>query len=370
MEHNINKRKKEIIQYNENNNISDDDFLSLNLLYNDNLGFDNEIFQRVIIENFLEKNKHYENIDIDEVLYLEKNKSCQEIYFQVFKKYVINIVDPNCTSKKRNEFIQLYRSGKKEKIDIKLRKIFPDFFKNIYLHPSKIDLFNNFPDCPFVLFLSNEKYKKEELIPINDDINYQEILKTFYDGINFDEGFLESNTFNNESPNLIPRRKVIFGDESGKILKYKNERDKNMDRIIIVWNTKFINKLTRSSDVNLYGIRKEIYEKSTKIKLDKLFEKFSEEEKLDKDNLYRCENCREELEAKKKIEIYHLPQILIIQLKRFNNNKKVNNFIDYPLFDLDLNEYIKSEERVPKYDLCGVINHFGSLDFGHYTAFC
>ena len=31
------------------------------------------------------------------------------------------------------------------------------------------------------------------------------------------------------------------------------------------------------------------------MKLDKLFEEFSEEEKLDKDNLYRCENCREEI---------------------------------------------------------------------------
>ena len=56
LEHNINKRKNEIIKYNENNNISDD-FLSLNLLYKDNLGFDDKIFQRVIIENSWVKNK-------------------------------------------------------------------------------------------------------------------------------------------------------------------------------------------------------------------------------------------------------------------------------------------------------------------------
>jgi hypothetical protein len=128
----------------------------------------------------------------------------------------------------------------------------------------------------------------------------------------------------------------------------------------------------RFTDINLYDICDKIYEKSTNkdIKLEKLLEEFSKEEKLDKDNLYRCENCKEELEANKKIEIYHLPKILIIHLKRFNNNKKINTFIDYPLTDLDLNNYIKSQEKVPKYDLIGVINHFGSLEYGHYTAFC
>lgn len=166
----------------------------------------------------------------------------------------------------------------------------------------------------------------------------------------FDEGFLESNPFSNESPNLSPRRQMIFGDKSEKILKYKNEKDKNMDTIIIAWNTKFIKELIRFADVNLYDICYKIYEKSTNkdIKLEKLFEEFWEEEKLDKDNLYRCENCKEELEAQKKIEIYHLPQILIIHLKRFNNNKKINNFIDYPLIDFDLNKFIKSNEKSPK----------------------
>ena len=406
MENNINTRKYEIIQYNDN--ISDDDFLSLNLLYKDNLGFDNEIFQRVIIENFLEKNKHYENIDIDEVLYLEKNKSCQEIYFQIFKKYAFNLVVQNFNSEKRNRFIELYKSDEKEKIDIKIRKLFLAFFKNIYLHPSKINLRDNFPHCPFVLFLKNEKYEINELIPINSDINYQEILKIFYDGINFqknkylnlsetdnnenekenenniisdnssekvnmlDDDLFDLNPFRHEGYNVSPRRQMIFGDESEKILKYKNEKDENMDRIIIVWNTEFIKKLARSTDVNLYDICEKIYEesKNKEIKLEKLLDEFSEEEKLTDDNLYQCENCREKLEAKKKIEIYHLPPILIIHLKRFNNNKKINNFIDFPLTDLDLNKYIKSEEKVPKYDLFGVINHFGSLDYGHYTALC
>ena len=106
------------------------------------------------------------------------------------------------------------------------------------------------------------------------------------------------------------------------------------------------------------------------IKLEKLFYEFSMEEKLDRDNLYKCEKCKEKSEANKTIEIYHVPKILIIHLKRFNNNKKINTFIDFPLRDLDINEYIKSNDSVAKYDLFGIINHYGSMEYGHYTSYC
>ena len=145
-----------------------------------------------------------------------------------------------------------------------------------------------------------------------------------------------------------------------------------MDKLTIVWNPKYLKKVGKLTDVNLYDICDKIYQKSTNkdIKLEKLLSDFSKEEKLDKDNLYKCNNCNEESEANKKIEIYHVPKILIIHLKRFNNNKKINTFIDYPLTDLDINKYIKSNDRVSKYDLFGVINHFGSLNYGHYTSYC
>ena len=485
LEYQINKRKNEIIKYNENK-IINDDFFSMNLLFKDNLGFDNSLFHRVILESFIVKNKKIKNFDKDEVLYLEKNKSCMEIYYEVFKKYVLNIVVKNSSSEKRNRFIELFKSGEKEKYESKIKKAFFLFYKNINLHPSKTNIINNFPHCPFVLFLKNEKYDVKELIPISNDINYDEILKVYYDGINFvknkynkirpynsirqndennkeqneqnnnntddlfsdfllnvlndntnnnnnnnnnnedkkglkggnenennedssdsgneeseetdndenendnntnsyadnnsereanilDEDYPENNSYSNRSPNVSPRRQIRYDEnELDNLLKFKNEKDENMDRITIVWNSKYIKDLGRFTDVNLYDICDKIYEKSTnqEIKLEKLLEDFSMEEKLDKDNLYRCENCKEELEANKKIEIYHLPKILIIHLKRFNNNKKINTLIEYPLTDLDLKKYIKSKDKVVKYDLFGVINHFGSMEYGHYTSYC
>lgn len=76
-----------------------------------------------------------------------------------------------------------------------------------------------------------------------------------------------------------------------------------------------------------------------------------------------------------------LPEILIIQLKRFEYNnvffsEKINTLIDYPLNGLDMSQHcinpkeaIRSGEK-PVYDLYAVSNHFGRMGFGHYTAFC
>jgi ubiquitin C-terminal hydrolase len=68
---------------------------------------------------------------------------------------------------------------------------------------------------------------------------------------------------------------------------------------------------------------------------------------------------------------FSLPDILVIDLKRFNNNMKKNNsLIEFPLEDLDLSKYVigyNKEDYI--YDLYGVCNHSGSLMGGHYTAF-
>ena len=216
----------------------------------------------------------------------------------------------------------------------------------------------------------------------NDENQYDENDENYLQNYNSDrelnaqdglESLSYSSIHGNSSPSRSPRKKIDLEEkEIDILLNLKTERDKNMDKLTIVWNPKYLKKVGKLTDVNLYDICDKIYQKSTNkdIKLEKLLSDFSKEEKLDKDNLYKCNNCNEESEANKKIEIYHVPKILIIHLKRFNNNKKINTFIDYPLTDLDINKYIKSNDRVSKYDLFGVINHFGSLNYGHYTSYC
>ena len=102
------------------------------------------------------------------------------------------------------------------------------------------------------------------------------------------------------------------------------------------------------------------------------FEMLREEEILDENNEWYCENCKKKQKAMKKIEIFNAPKILIIQLKRFNNSNKISTKVNFPLTDLDISKYVLSKDRNPKlqYDLFAVANHYGSLHYGHYTAFC
>ena len=47
---------------------------------------------------------------------------------------------------------------------------------------------------------------------------------------------------------------------------------------------------------------------------------FCEEELLNSDNMWYCNNCKKHKTAKKQIRLFKLPQYLIIQLKKFKNN--------------------------------------------------
>ena len=61
-----------------------------------------------------------------------------------------------------------------------------------------------------------------------------------------------------------------------------------------------------------------------------------------------------------KISFWSLPNNLIIVLKRFNNNKKNKEMIDFPINNLDLTKYVIGyDNKSYKYDLYGICNHSG-----------
>jgi len=103
---------------------------------------------------------------------------------------------------------------------------------------------------------------------------------------------------------------------------------------------------------------------------------FLVEETLDGDDRWRCKRCKKKVVAKKKMDIYKAPSVLILHLKRFSFNyrtgatAKVNTFLDIPL-TLNLSEYIVSTHKDSlTYDVIGVCNHTGPHGFGHYTCTC
>lgn len=92
-----------------------------------------------------------------------------------------------------------------------------------------------------------------------------------------------------------------------------------------------------------------------------------------------CPNCKEPREASKQLSFWRLPQILVLQLKRFkrgiHSHEKISCPIYFPLQGLefrDLVDFRFDDESIIKesiYDLYGVVNHQGIPSYGHYFAY-
>jgi len=96
---------------------------------------------------------------------------------------------------------------------------------------------------------------------------------------------------------------------------------------------------------------------------------------------YHCDTCKSKQEAKKNLMIRRLPEILMIQIKRFSHDtfwrgsSKVGTHVDFPVDALDLKEYIDPKHvndvhnRDTLYDCCSIVRHMGSTGGGHYVAY-
>ncbi|CAD8191626.1 unnamed protein product [Paramecium pentaurelia] len=119
------------------------------------------------------------------------------------------------------------------------------------------------------------------------------------------------------------------------------------------------------------SLRIEFEPKTNYLKHDKslnllnLIDNFQSKEPLLDENAYHCTICNDLTFAIKTMSLQKLPDQLIIQLKRFQYDEhkgfqKNNILVTYP-------EAITINQI--DYELYGVVQHFGGLDNGHYTAY-
>uniref|UniRef100_A0A8C6TYV1 Ubiquitin carboxyl-terminal hydrolase n=1 Tax=Neogobius melanostomus TaxID=47308 RepID=A0A8C6TYV1_9GOBI len=114
---------------------------------------------------------------------------------------------------------------------------------------------------------------------------------------------------------------------------------------------------------------------TSKCSLQDCLRLFSKEERLTDNNKVFCRHCKAHRDSTKKLEIWKVPPIVLVHLKRFSYEgrwkQKLQTSVDFPLDSLDLCQYmIGPKQNLKKYSLYGVSNHYGGLDGGHYTAYC
>jgi len=111
------------------------------------------------------------------------------------------------------------------------------------------------------------------------------------------------------------------------------------------------------------------------VRLDECIDAFVTEETLPKSEAWYCRTCKDHKCAKKKFDLWMLPDNLIVHLKRFNYDRhyrdKIETYVDFPTEALDMSKWVVNPEEKKEaiYDLYAVSNHFGGLGGGHYTAY-
>jgi len=133
-----------------------------------------------------------------------------------------------------------------------------------------------------------------------------------------------------------------------------------------------------------------------KATLKDCLECFCQPEQLDASDTWYCSKCKEHVRGIKKLDLWYLPDVLVVHLKRFSYSRysrdKLDTNIEFPLQELDMSGFVprsafpsskkmklsdtessmestKTQDDLV-YDLYAVSNHFGGMGGGHYTAFC
>ncbi|MBA3954920.1 ubiquitin carboxyl-terminal hydrolase [Candidatus Dependentiae bacterium] len=97
-------------------------------------------------------------------------------------------------------------------------------------------------------------------------------------------------------------------------------------------------------------------------------ENFFAAEHLKDDNKYYCSKCKTKNEATKQLSLQNAPEILVVQLKRFDNLlRKITTPVKVNLTNLEVPAGSKGQRT--SYQLVGFVAHIGSLDGGHYVAY-
>ncbi|KAI4348860.1 hypothetical protein L6164_009529 [Bauhinia variegata] len=152
---------------------------------------------------------------------------------------------------------------------------------------------------------------------------------------------------------------------------------KNLE-VIVLWSDKMIQKY----DTCLLSSLPEVFKPNLlttrtqeSVSIYKCLEAFLREEPLGPEDMWYCPSCKGPQQAMKKLDLWRLPEILVVHLKRFSYNRyfknKLETFVDFPINDLDFSTYVACKNSQPsnRYVLYAISCHYGCLGGGHYTAF-
>lgn len=104
-------------------------------------------------------------------------------------------------------------------------------------------------------------------------------------------------------------------------------------------------------------------------------ERYTRAEHLGSNAKIKCSSCKTYQESTKQFSLRTLPSVVSFHLKRFEHSslidKKISTFISFPV-EFDMRPFMSDKNDIYgdfRYSLYAVVNHVGTIDAGHYTAY-
>ena len=310
------------------------------------------------------------------LLFFNRNTTYYEFKKKIYiliRKY---LKSPFYDENKKEEFevdkeLSNYIEGKSNKLD-KVLSLIENEFNILQKNYPNFKRYEKHP--PYKIYfkdkLSISKINECILSEGSDDNN--DILSQFK--INSDKDYVD---------NMLDR--ILLEDDKIYLMVKLNNKSKYVKKELSFDNclVEKCSPIKEDEDVSYdvsYAREMEIEEEDENIKnitLDHCLQYFTDEESLEEGNEWYCNKCRRRVTASKQIELFYLPRIMCICLTRFLKKgrfydyTKNNNFVEFPLENLNMEKYICGpDKKNSKYDLFAVSQHYGGMGGGHYTAVC
>ncbi|GCC16950.1 hypothetical protein chiPu_0017400 [Chiloscyllium punctatum] len=172
----------------------------------------------------------------------------------------------------------------------------------------------------------------------------------------------------------------VFPDEVKRVLgklhaSFSDGTQQDAQELLLFFLNVLHNDLKRSSQTENFLSLSLPMPPDNRCSIQDCLRLFFKEEVLSSRDQPFCSFCGRKQDQAESIQLLKAPDIIIIHLKRFESNdhgnRKLTSTVTFPLEDLDLSQYTTNPSMQQlKYHLYAVVNHTGTLDSGHYTAYC
>lgn len=148
------------------------------------------------------------------------------------------------------------------------------------------------------------------------------------------------------------------------------ERQKNIsllkfgEAIVVEWNHELAEKVFGSNLISDKWEEFEIVEDSEMVQskqttknpnknitIEDCLDEFTKEEKLGEEDLWYCSKCKKHQQATKKFDLWKVPDVLVVHLKRFSssryNRDKLDQLVDFPIEEFNIDDRV-GEKQVAK----------------------